>query len=447
MKILLIGNGAREHVIFETLARSKYKPRLYAVVGARNPGILELSEDFTVGKVTDADLILSFSKKKNIDLVVIGPEAPLEAGVTDALEDIGIPCVGPSKSAARLETDKSFVKNLMEKYKTSGRIVSKVFDDADELCSFIDSFGKPVVIKPLGLTGGKGVKIVDPKLDGQLKSNEEAKKYGKEIIEKGISGFNKALVEERLEGEEFTLQAFTDGSVVKPMPLVQDHKFAYEGDNGPFTGGMGSYSDSNHLLPFMTAEDRDAAIKVIEEVVAAMRKEGITYKGIIYGGFMLTKEGPKILEFNARFGDPEAMNVLPLLETDFVDVCQAIVNKKLSDIDIIFSNMATVCKYAVPKGYPENPVTNQKIAIKNLPKDARLYYASVDKRQDGLYMTRSRAIACVGVGKTLEEAEKIAQAALTSIDGPIHYRSDIGTRALIQKRVEHMKELRNEAKN
>lgn len=442
MKILLIGNGAREHVIVETLARSKHKPKIYSVVSAKNPGILKLSEDFVVGNVTDVELVSSFAKENAVDFAVIGPEAPLAFGVSDALEKIGVPCVAPSKSAARLETDKSFVKNLMEKHKTPGRIISKVFADADELCSFIDSFGKPVVIKPLGLTGGKGVKIVDPKLSGQLKSNEEAKRYGKKIIEKGISGFNKALVEEKVIGEEFTLQAFTDGATVKSMPLVQDHKFAYEGDNGPFTGGMGSYSDSNHLLPFMTTEDKDAAVKVMEKVVDAMNKEGITYKGVIYGGFMLTRNGPKILEFNARFGDPEAMNVLPLLETDFVDICQAIIEQRLSKIDVAFSNLATVCKYAVPKGYPTNPVANQKIVIKNIPKDARLYYASVDQREDGLYMTKSRALACVGVDKTLEGAEKIAQAAISNITGPVHYRPDIGTAPLIQKRIKHMEELR-----
>jgi len=214
MKILLIGNGAREHVIVETLARSKHKPKIYSVVSAKNPGILKLSEDFVVGNVTDVELVSSFAKENAVDFAVIGPEAPLAFGVSDALEKIGVPCVAPSKSAARLETDKSFVKNLMEKHKTPGRIISKVFADADELCSFIDSFGKPVVIKPLGLTGGKGVKIVDPKLSGQLKSNEEAKRYGKKIIEKGISGFNKALVEEKVIGEEFTLQAFTDGATV-----------------------------------------------------------------------------------------------------------------------------------------------------------------------------------------------------------------------------------------
>jgi len=192
----------------------------------------------------------------------------------------------------------------------------------------------------------------------------------------------------------------------------------------------------------MTTEDKDAAVKVMEKVVDAMNKEGITYKGVIYGGFMLTRNGPKILEFNARFGDPEAMNVLPLLETDFVDICQAIIEQRLSKIDVAFSNLATVCKYAVPKGYPTNPVANQKIVIKNIPKDARLYYASVDQREDGLYMTKSRALACVGVDKTLEGAEKIAQAAISNITGPVHYRPDIGTAPLIQKRIKHMEELR-----
>jgi phosphoribosylamine--glycine ligase len=442
MKVLLIGNGAREHIIAESLAGSCYSPELYAVMTARNPGIVKLAKDVVIGDITNPAFVTDFAVKNSIDFAVVGPEAPLEKGVVDAMEKEGIPSVGPNQSAARIETDKSFNRWLMEKYKTAGRVMHRVFSDAGEAGDFIDSFGKPVVIKPLGLTGGKGVKIVDPLVEGQLKNLEEAKQYAEKVIEDGMGGHHKVIIEEKAEGEEFTLQAFVDGENVVGTPLVQDHKFAFEGDTGPFTGGMGSYSDANHLLPFVRREEYEEALNIIRQVALALKKEGIKYKGILYGGFMLTKDGPKILEFNARFGDPEAMNTLPILETDFVDVCQAIIDSRLDSIRIKFKPAATVCKYAAPEGYPVSPVKDERIEIGPVPSDACLYFASVDQKPDGLYMTGSRAVAFVGMSETVESAEGIAQSAVSGVRGPVFYRSDIGTAELIKRRIEHMEKVR-----
>ena len=206
-----------------------------------------------------------------------------------------------------------------------GSIVYRVFDNVEDAGDFIDEFGQDVVVKPIGLTGGKGVKIVGE----HLEDGEEAKKYVKEIINNKISGHARVVIEERLIGEEFTVQAFVDGESIVPMPAAQDHPHAYEGDQGPITGGMGSYSDRDGLLPFLDKKSYEESVKIMEDTINAVKNEVGPYKGILYGQFMLCKDGPKLVEYNARFGDPEAMNVLPLLKTDFVDICQGIVDGNL----------------------------------------------------------------------------------------------------------------------
>jgi len=270
-----------------------------------------------------------------------------------------------------------------------------------------------------------------------FETKEEAIDYCKKVLEKHES----VVIEEKLVGEEFSLQCLTDGKTVIATPPVQDHKRAYEDDKGPNTGGMGSYSDSNHLLPFLKKEHVNQALEITKKVADAIyEEEGIYYKGVMYGGFILTKEGVKLIEFNARFGDPEAMNVLPLFKTDLAGICQAIVVQELDRIKIEFEKKATVCKYAVPEGYPEKPVKDEKIEIGN-GGNAKVYYASVDKKEDGLYMTGSRAIAFVGIAENIEEAEKIAEDAVSEVRGKVFHRKDIGTKALIEKKIEHVKKL------
>ncbi|RLF47759.1 MAG: phosphoribosylamine--glycine ligase, partial [Thermoplasmata archaeon] len=315
MRVACVGGGAREHVIAETLYKSGAE--IYAVMKNRNPGIMNLASDYTILKETDVDKVVSWCRDKRVELAVIGPEAPLAAGIVDALEKEGIPAVGPTKSAAEIETSKAFMRLLMEKYGIDGNLEYRVFTDIGEIRSFLKDYDKEYAVKPAGLTGGKGVKVFGE----HLRNNAEALRYCEEIIEKGIGG-GVVVIEEKAVGEEYTLQAFVDGKRVIPMPLVQDHKRAYEGDAGPNTGGMGSYSQEDGLLPFISIDDYKKSVKIVERIVGALRDEGRTYKGIIYGQFMLTADGPKIIEVNCRFGDPEAMNVLPLLRNNFLKVCE-----------------------------------------------------------------------------------------------------------------------------
>ena len=240
--------------------------------------------------------------------------------------------------------------------------------------------------------------------------------------------------------------SFVSGRQVLDMVPVQDHKRAYEGDLGENTGGMGSYSDANGSLPFLSPRDLEQAHEITVRVAEAMEKEtGVAYQGVMYGGFMAVKDGVRLIEYNARFGDPEAMNVLPILQTDLVEVCEAILGGNLHRVKVEFEKKATVCKYLVPNGYPDNAKAGEKIEINPnfaLQEGLKMYYSSVDQREDGLYVSSSRAVAFVGTAETLEQAEKIAEAGCASVSGPVFHREDVGTKALIEKRVAMMRSLR-----
>ncbi len=432
MRFLLVGGGGREHAIGEALVRSG--AGLYVVSRHKNPGLARLARGYSLARETDTEKLLELARKWRVELAFIGPEAPLEKGIVDFLEREGIPAVGPTKEAARLETNKAFARSLMEEYEIPGRKLFRVFDDVSEMRSWIDDFGRPVVVKPLGLTGGKGVKVVGY----QLRDNEEAKAYAEELIRKD----GKVLIEERTDGVEFTFQVFSDGKHVSPMPLAQDYPNAYENDEGPITGGMGSYSCSNHLLPFVPKEDYEKALETLKATVDAMRKNGTPYRGILYGQFMLSREGPVIIEYNARFGDPEAMNVLPLLKTSLTKIAAEIVDGNLRNAE--FEKKATVVKYLAPKGYPTNPVKGVRVEVDEKAVEgtgAKLYYASVD---ENLTLLGSRAIAVVGIADTLEEAERIAQSAIGHVKGGLFYRRDVGTRESVGKRTRLMGEFGRE---
>ncbi len=436
MKVLVVGTGAREHAIADAL---KGDVELYCYMSKVNPGISKIAE-FAQGDEGEIEKVAKFAVDNNIDIAFIGPEAPLGKGIVDELEKNGISCVGPSQSAARIETDKSFMRKLFEDYDIEGSLVYKVFDNYDDVSAFLDDFDRDVVVKPVGLTGGKGVKIVGD----HLKDNQEAKEYSKEVIDNAMGGFTQVIIEERLIGEEFTIQAFCDGIHLAPMPAAQDHPHAFEGDVGAITGGMGSYSDKGGLLPFLSQDGYDEAVKIMEATLKAIAKEAEPYKGILYGQFMLTADGPKLIEYNARFGDPEAMNVLPLLKTPLADVCQAIVDGNLDKVE--FNDKASVCKYIVPDGYPETSHAGETIevdekAIEDL--GAKVFYAAVGLEDDEIHLSGSRALGIVASGDSIEEAEKIAEKACACIKGNVYHRSDVGTTDLVNKRVEHMKEILN----
>jgi phosphoribosylamine--glycine ligase len=437
---MLIGNGAREHAIAEAISRSASKPRLFSFMKANNPGIASLSETVKLGPYSGLKTITDFAIENKVEFAVIGPEDPLNNGVVDALAQIGIPAVGPNKSLARLETSKSFTRNLVSKYNIPGNPQFKVFTSIEGVETFLNEL-EGIVIKPDGLTGGKGVMVQGD----HFATKEEALKICRQILAESQS----LIVEEKFDGEEFSLQCLCDGKTVVATPLVQDHKRRFEDDKGPNTGGMGSYSLPDHSLPFLKPQDLQEGLEITRQVAVALLKEtGSLYKGVMYGGFIATKNGAKLLEYNARFGDPEAMNILPLLKTDFVEICRHIIAGILDKIKIEFEPKATVCKYIVPKEYglpadhPDTASSRAKIEVGDVGK-ARLYYSSVDKKEDGLYLSSSRAIGIVGIADTLEKAEKIAQDGVKAIKGPVAYRTDIGTETLIKKRIEHMKKLRS----
>lgn len=466
-KILLIGNGAREQVIAETLlkgnseddnnfGKNKGSVELYVVGGSKNPGIYKLAKEYLVADVCDLKAIEEFAKKIQPDFAVSGPEAPFAAGVVDMLAELGIPSASPNQNTGRLETSKGFTRDLLEKYQIPGNPKFKVFkkskNNKQEIEDFLESLDPYYVVKDDGLKGGKGVKVAGD----HLHSVEEALEFAMEALEDS----GQVVIEEKLVGQEFSLMCFCDGKNIAAMPAVQDHKRAYEGDKGPNTGGMGTYSDANHSLPFLENSDIQEALEITKKVAEAIYQEtGEYFKGVMYGGFFATKNGSKLIEYNARFGDPEAMNVLPLLQTDLAEIFQAIIEGNLDSLEIKFTKKATVCKYVVPEGYPENSVKGEIVKIEDsqgyedsknfetnseskISKNSEFYFASIDEKDGELYLCGSRAIACLGIGDTIREAEENAQKLVESIKGPVFYRKDIGTQAVIDQKVKFMKDLR-----
>lgn len=439
MKVLVVGGGGREHAIVKALVGSGAS--VYAVMGNRNPGIVRAAEDAVVADLGATEDVVTWARSRGVALAVVGPEAPLGRGLADALEDVGIPTVGPRREAAQIELSKEFARNLMARHRVPGLVDYWAFDDLDDFRTWLSDYDAPFVLKPIGLTGGKGVRV----WGDHFRTKGEAEAYAQEILSKAIGGQARFLAEAKVEGEEFSLQAFVDGRRVVAMPVVQDHKRAYEGDEGPNTGGMGSYSMADHLLPFLTKADYDEAVRVMQRTVDALRAEGLTYRGILYGGFILSRDGPRVLEFNARFGDPEAMNVLPVLESDFLTICQDIASGAFRS-PARFAQKATVCKYVVPKGYGTQPQADGRIEVDEEAvrgTGAALFYASVNERDGAVFTTTSRSVAVVGVGDDLPAAEAQAEAALAHIRGDaIYVRHDIGRPDVVAKRVERMRRLR-----
>jgi phosphoribosylamine--glycine ligase len=389
--ILVVGNGAREHIIAEKMKASG--ANLVSLMAAKNPGIDAISKKTIIHKLQDFSILKP--KLKNIDMAIIGSEDPLAAGMVNFLEDeLEIPCIGPRKEVALIESSKSFARKLLAKYKINANPNFAICRCDTQVKEFLQNHTQ-VAVKPDGLTGGKGVRLSGE----QLPTKESVINYAKQCIQKDGS----VVLEERLFGKEFTLQVFVDGRKIKVMPIVQDYKRAYNDDKGPNTGSMGSYSCVNHKLPFLTKNIIEKATSILQKTVDALYKEtSVHYKGILYGQFMLVNQIPYIIEFNVRFGDPEAINVLSLLKSNFIDIATNIIQGKLKDIE--FEKKATTCVYLVPKGYPTSPLIEQPIIQNINPTKLPLYYASVYLKEGSIYTTRSRSMAIVATGLSVEES-------------------------------------------
>jgi len=430
--VLVVGSGAREVAIARCVSQSSIKNSLFCVSKDINPQIFDLCKDYFVTDLANISDIVSYSRKNKVDFAIIGPENPLANGIVNELENVGVGCVGPKKEVALIEASKTFARKIIDLCFPEKNPQRKEFNSTEGVESFIKQLGGEYVIKFDGLMGGKGVRVSGE----HLKNIDEGVAYANEIINIG----GKFLIEEKLVGEEFSLMSFVDGKVCKHMPVVQDHKRAYEGDAGPNTGGMGTYSFGNHSLPFLSEKDINEAQKTNELVAKQLFEEtGTPYVGILYGGFMLTGGGVKVIEYNARFGDPEAMNVLSILESDFLSICLSVVDGNLKSQAVSFERLATVCKYVVPVGYPDKPTKNFEVFCDQ--NDPSLFLASVRLKDQQLIACGSRTAAVVGKNKDIFQAELFTEAGIANISGNLFHRKDIGTKKLIDSRIKRMKGL------
>ena len=423
MDILIIGSGGREHTLAWKLAQSKLVNKIYAVPG--NPGMEDVATCVS-GSVEDNAFLVNFAKENNIDMVVVGPEVPLTNGIVDDMEKVGIPSFGPKKLAAQLEGSKSFSKDIMKKY---GIPTAKyeVFTEADKAKAYIEQEGAPIVIKADGLAAGKGVIVAETKQQA-LDAIDEImcdKAFG--------SAGNSVVIEEFMAGEEASVLAFTDGKTIIPMIPSQDHKRAHDGDKGPNTGGMGTYAPA----PVVT-EDLMETIKstILEPTIQAMAKEGHPYKGCLYAGLMITSEGPKVVEFNARFGDPETQVVLPLLDSDLGEIMLACINGTLADCDIKWSDKAAVCVVMSAGGYPAKYRKGDEIlGLENAAQNNILVFHAGTAKQDTKIVTNGgRVLGVVAQGDDIKSAVDTVYKGIKTIDfKDVYYRKDIAHRAFNRK--------------
>lgn len=418
MKVCVIGSGGREHALAWRLSISPSVTKVYAI-----PGSAAMSDCAELVGIDwqQSDHLISFLKDNQVDLVVVGPEAPLVAGLADVLNKAGIPVFGPSKAAAQLEGSKVFAKDLMKKYNIPTAAYG-VFHKVDEAKAFIAQTGAPIVVKADGLAAGKGV-VVAMTIDEANVAVEDMLS-GNRFGDAGST----VVIEEFMEGEEASLLAFVDGKTVVPMIASQDHKRIFDGDKGPNTGGMGTYAPA----PVLTDALRDAAMKtILEPMVAAMEKEGMPYAGCLYAGLMITDEGPKVVEFNARFGDPETQVVLPLLDSDLGEIMMACAKGTLTSNMVKWKDSSAACVILASKGYPETSSKGDVISGDIKQYDTTIVFHSGTKLVGENYVTNGgRVLGVVGLGKDLRTALDRAYERIEHIDFEgMQYRTDIGAKA------------------
>jgi len=417
VNILVIGSGGREHALYWKLSESPQTEQIYAIPG--NPG---MGASAAIA-LDDHAAILRFVKEHEIGLVVVGPEVPLMNGLVDELEAAGIRAFGPHANAAEIEGSKSFAKDLMKKYGIPTAHY-EVFTAAEPARAYIRQEGAPIVVKADGLAAGKGVIVA--------MTEQEALDAVDAIMEDHSFGDAGArvVIEEFMEGEEASLLAFTDGTTIRPMISAQDHKRAYDGDRGPNTGGMGTYAPAPVMTPEMTER---AVEEILKPTIAAMAKEGRTYRGCLYLGLMVTADGPKVVEFNARFGDPETQVVLPLLDSDLVAIMCACADGTLADVPIRWKDGAAVCVVLASGGYPGHYEKGQEIhGLADAEAMGALVFHAGTAMKDGKLVTNGgRVLGVVGRGADISSAVDAAYAAATKISfKDAYYRKDIAHRAL-----------------
>lgn len=420
MNILVVGGGGREHALVTSLAASPLSDTIFVAPG--NGGTAEKAVNVTID-TENGDMVVDFALKNDVGLVVIGPEAPLVAGVADAVRTAGVACFGPGAEGARLEGSKRVSKELMERYCIPTAAYGS-FDNKDEALAYLEQVGAPIVVKADGLAAGKGVIVAHDREQARV------------AIEDCFSGrFGEAgatvVIEQMLTGPECSLLVFTDGVTTLPMAPAQDHKRALEGDRGPNTGGMGVYSP----VPIVTAEEHTQMVALMRKTVDALRSEGIDYRGVLYGGFMLTPEGPKVLEFNVRFGDPETQVILPRLTTDLVEVMCAVANKTLATITLDWKDDWAVSVVLASGGYPgeyakELPIFGVERAEEL--EGVTIYHAGTALDQESRLVTDGgRVLNVTALGDDFQTARDQAYRAVSMIDFEgKQFRGDIGARAL-----------------
>ena len=419
-----MGSGGREDAISGKLVSEG--AILYSVMGHENPSIRTKAREYRIIQETDWQSVLKYALSIQPDLVFIGPDPVLATPLVDKLEANSIMTASPSSKAARIETDKTYMRDLMNRYSIAGNIGNWSFDSSMALEKWALKYDYEFVVKPRGLTGGKGVRVMGE----HFRTREDGIKYANNLIRRDGS----VLIEEKVSGEEFSLQAFCDGKTVLPMPLAQDYKRAFEGDIGPNTGGMGAITDRNHLLPFIPGTARDKALGILRDVVDRMRAESTPFKGILYGQFMFTKSGTRLIEINARFADPEGINILTIMNDSLEDKLFRISNGNLN-VRSSFLNKATVLRYLVPKGYGTKPEPGT-IHINPVERDdVRIYYASVTGSLTDVNLSASRALAVVGISDTIPGAATKIDDYMVNLSGDFYMRKDIGTEDMLSKKI------------
>lgn len=419
MRVLVIGNGGREHALVWKCKQSPKVTEVFCAPG--NGGIEEIATCVNINP-TDQDELLQFAKQMEIDLTIVGPEAPLTKGIVDLFEKHQLPIFGPSKKGAMIEGSKHFAKELMEKYQIPTADF-QTFTRSEEAKAYVRKKGAPIVIKADGLAAGKGVVVAH--------TVEEAEEAIHKVMEEKVFGEagSRLVIEEFLEGQEVSLMAFVDHHSFKPMVISQDHKPVFDDDQGANTGGMGAYSPVPQISDSIVQEAID---QILVPITHAFRKERIRYRGVLYAGLMITKQGPKVIEFNARFGDPETQVVLPRLETDLMDIFLAVMEDRLQEQEVNWKDEAAVCVVMTADGYPQDYQTGDQITGLPEPTSHQIVFHAGTKKFDQQMITNGgRVLGVTALGQNLKEARDKAYKYVKQISfSGSHYRTDIASRAM-----------------